>query len=65
MGSEMCIRDRFRYEFQPKLGLPLRKHVYLKRGIFETDFVRAPSLKLDQLTKDEFESIIERVGLKL
>ncbi len=55
----------FRYEFQPKLGLPLRKHVYLKRGIFETDFVRAPSLKLDQQTKDEFEGIIKRVGLRI
>ena len=55
----------FRYEFQPKLGLPFRKHVYQRRGIFETTFVRAPSVTLDQQTIDEFEGIIARVGLRL
>lgn len=55
----------FRYEFQPKLGLPFRKHVYLKRGIFESDFVRAPSVTLDQVTIGEFEGIIKRAGLEI
>ena len=64
-----AIFDKFtpliRYEFQPKLGLPFRKHVYQKRGIFDTTVVRAPSLTLDQRTIDEFEGIIQRVGLTL
>ncbi|MEM8860658.1 MAG: hypothetical protein AAGD96_20240 [Chloroflexota bacterium] len=55
----------FRYEFQLKLGLPFRKHMYQRRGVFETTFVRAPSVMLDQKTIDEFEGIIERVGLSL
>ena len=54
-----------RYEFQPKLGLAFRKHVYRKRGVFTSDFVRAPGMKLDEQTAAEFESIIQRCGLTL
>src|SRR5690606_24287810 len=28
-----------RYEFQPKIGLAFRKHVYKTRGIFASDFI--------------------------
>lgn len=52
-----------RYEFQPKLGLAFRKHVYKKRGVFTSDFVRAPGMKLDEQTAAEFEGIIQRCGL--
>lgn len=55
----------FRYEFQPKLGLAFRKHVYQRLGVFDTTFVRAPGLTLDERTIEEFEAIIERVGLSL
>lgn len=54
-----------RYEFQPKLGLPFRKHVYRKLGIFESDFIRTPGLTLDPQSRDELEATIARVGLSL
>lgn len=54
-----------RYEFQPKLGLPFRKHVFMKRGIFASDFSRSPGLKLDEQSRAELEATIRRVGLDL
>ncbi len=53
----------FRYEFQPGPGLGFRKHVYKKRGIFESDFIRPPAPIVDQYTIDEFERVIARAGL--
>lgn len=52
-----------RYEFQPKLGLPLRKYAYQRRGIFSTTVTRAPAMKLDAQTIAEFERTLARVGL--
>lgn len=54
-----------RYEFQPKIGLAFRKHVYVQQGIFESDFIRAPGQKLDNRSKQELEQTINRVGLSL
>lgn len=54
-----------RYEFQPKIGLAFRKHVYWKRGIFESDFIRPPGPKLDDRSRSELEATITRVGLSL
>lgn len=54
-----------RYEFQPKLGLAFRKHVYKTRGIFESDYIRTPGLRLDDRSKAELEQTIQRVGLSL
>ena len=55
-----------RYEFQPKLGLAFRKHVYHKRGIFSTNVVRHPAgMALDAYTAMEYERVIERCGLSL
>ena len=63
------VFDRYcpliRYEFQPKIGLAYRKHVYKARGIFGSDFIRSPGLTLDERSKQEFERTIERVGLTL
>src|SRR5690606_22440886 len=46
------VFDRFatllRYEFQPKLGLAFRKHVYRSKGIFASDFIRSPGMALDE-----------------
>ena len=53
----------FRYEFQPGPGLAFRKHVYKKRGIFTSDFIRPPTPAVDQYTIDEFERTIARAGL--
>lgn len=54
-----------RYEFQPKIGLAFRKHVYKKRGIFKSDFIRPPGLRLDERSRKELENLIKRVGLDL
>ncbi len=54
-----------RYEFQPKLGLAFRKHVYARRGIFRSDYIRTPGLKLDDASRNELEQTIARVGLDL
>jgi len=53
----------FRYEFQPKIGLAFRKHIYKKRGIFTSDYVRPPTLAVDNYTLEEFERTIARTGL--
>ena len=54
-----------RYEFQPKLGLAFRKHVYQRKGIFASDHIRPPGLTLDSLSRQELEATIDRVGLSL
>ena len=55
-----------RYEFQPKIGLALRKYAYNKRGIFSTTVVREPiGLALDAYTAAEYERILDRCGLSL
>lgn len=63
------VFDRYapllRYEFQPKIGLAFRKHVYFKRGIFGSDFIRPPGVSIDDRSRNELEATIRRVGLSL
>lgn len=63
------VFDRYcpllRYEFQPKIGLAFRKHVYKRRGVFATDHIRPPGLRLDPRSVQELEATIARVGLPL
>ena len=63
------VFDRYcpliRYEFQPKLGLALRKHVYQQRGAIKSRAIRAPGMKIDALTVKELEATIARVGLSV
>ncbi len=54
-----------RYEFQPKLGLALRKYTYRQRGVIAHDFVRAPGMRMDPITARELEATVTRVGLSL
>ena len=54
-----------RYEFQPKIGLAYRKHVYNKRGIIDTTFIRAPGLQIGDYTRGELTAAVERVGFTL
>lgn len=54
-----------RYEFQPKIGLAFRKHIYKQRGIFGSNFIRSPGFQLDERSRKELEHIIARVGLRL
>jgi hypothetical protein len=50
-----------RYEFQPKIGLAFRKHIYRRRGIIDSTHVRKPGMTLDARTEAELEAIIDRV----
>jgi 4-hydroxy-tetrahydrodipicolinate synthase len=62
-----CIFDRYcpliRYEFQPKIGLAFRKHIYRQRGIFDSTFIRSPGMNLDDVTRKELDALVQRVGL--
>lgn len=54
-----------RYEFQPKIGLALRKHIYMRRGIIATDTIRSPGALIDDITRKELMGVIARVGLSV
>lgn len=54
-----------RYEFQPKIGLALRKYVYVKRGVIACDAIRSPGMRMDPVTARELEATVERVGLSI
>lgn len=54
-----------RYEFQPKIGLAYRKHVYRERGIIDTTFIRPPGMQIGDYTRAELTAAIERVGFSL
>lgn len=54
-----------RYEFQPKLGLALRKYIYMRRGLIASDAIRAPGMRIDPASIRELEATIERVGLSI
>ena len=62
------VFDRYmpliRYEFQPKIGLALRKYIYQRRGAIATTVVRKPGGSLDATTKAELDAIVARVGLQ-
>lgn len=52
-----------RYEFQPKVGLALRKYIYMRRGAIACDAIRSPGIRIDPVTTRELEAVIARVGL--
>lgn len=54
-----------RFEFQPGIGIALRKHIYRRRGVIATDLVRPPTVPVDAATLADLESVAERVGLPL
>lgn len=64
-----AIFDRYcpliRYEFQPKIGLALRKYVYQRRGAIKSHALRAPAMRIDPVTAAELEATVARVGLTL
>ena len=57
--------DLMRYEFQPGIGLPFRKHVYRLRGIYHGEACRPPAPTLTERDKDEFARVVARCGLHL
>lgn len=54
-----------RYEFQPKIGLALRKYTYQKRGVIASSAIRSPGMRMDAVTARELEATVARVGLSL
>lgn len=54
-----------RYEFQPQIGLALRKHTYMRRGIIATDTIRSPGTPIDNITRQELVRVIARTGLSV
>lgn len=59
------ILPLIRFEFQPGIGVGLRKHVYRRRAVFDSEHVRAPAPVLDAATLADFEAVVERCGLSL
>jgi len=69
-GDKAKARDIFygacpilRYEFQPSIGLALRKEVYRQRGAIKSAFVRHPGAQIDAQLKAELASALEHSGL--
>lgn len=69
-GDEAGARDAFyralpliRFENQPGINLPLRKHVYRRRGAIASERVRQPAPTLDRGTTDELDTILRHLGL--
>jgi 4-hydroxy-tetrahydrodipicolinate synthase len=46
-----------RFEFQPKLGISLRKHIFARRGAIASTRVRHPGAEADSQTLRELERI--------
>jgi 4-hydroxy-tetrahydrodipicolinate synthase len=69
-GNEAAAVERFhrwmpliRFENQQLLNLPIRKHIYMRRGAIASDKVRAPGPALDEQTKSDLEDLLRRLGL--
>jgi 4-hydroxy-tetrahydrodipicolinate synthase len=54
-----------RYEFQPKVGLALRKYIYMRRGAIRSAAIRSPGMRIDARTEAELAAVVARVGLSL
>lgn len=52
-----------RYEFQPGIGLALRKEVYRRRGAITSAFVRHPGTQIDDHLRNELSQAIQACGL--
>ncbi|KAF7598913.1 MAG: dihydrodipicolinate synthase family protein [Candidatus Dactylopiibacterium carminicum] len=69
LAAAAATFDRYcpliRYEFQPKIGLALRKAIYMRRGVIACDAIRSPGMRIDPITLRELEATVARVGLSL
>ena len=52
-----------RFENQPGINLPLRKHLYRRRGALASERVRQPAATLDRGTLDELDAILRHLDL--
>lgn len=48
-----------RYEFQPGIGLALRKEIYRQRGAIASAFVRHPGVQIDDILRGELAQVLE------
>ena len=51
-----------RFENQQLLNLPIRKHIYMRRGAIASDMVRAPGPVLDDQTKSDLYGLVDALG---
>jgi 4-hydroxy-tetrahydrodipicolinate synthase len=54
-----------RYEFQPGVGLALRKEVYRQRGAIRSAFVRHPGTQIDDTLRRELAGALAASGLQI
>ena len=52
-----------RFENQQLLNLPIRKHIYMRRGAMASDTVRAPGPALDEQTRADLDDLLRRLRL--
>jgi 4-hydroxy-tetrahydrodipicolinate synthase len=71
-GDEEAAVARFhewtpliRFENQQLLNLPIRKHIYMRRGAMASDKLRAPGPLLDPQTKADLEDLLACLGIEL
>jgi len=57
------IMPLIRFENQTLLNLPLRKHIYRRRGAIRSERVRAPGPALDARAIEDLDALIARLGL--
>ncbi|MDE2572965.1 MAG: dihydrodipicolinate synthase family protein [bacterium] len=50
-----------RFEFQPKLGISLRKHILVRRGAIANAAVRQPGMDADEVTLRQLQRIVEHL----
>jgi 4-hydroxy-tetrahydrodipicolinate synthase len=51
-----------RYEQQPGVGLAVRKHVLMRRGLLASDAQRSPAARLSAKARAEVEHLLERLA---
>jgi 4-hydroxy-tetrahydrodipicolinate synthase len=70
-GNEEAAVERFhrwmpliRFENQALLNLPIRKHIYMRRGAMASDKVRAPGPTIDEQTKADLADLLRRLAIE-
>jgi len=53
-----------RYEFQPGIGIALRKEMYRRRGAIANPYVRHPGAQIDAALRQELDQILEHSRLE-
>lgn len=54
-----------RFEFQPGIGLAIRKEIYRRRGAIANAYVRPPGAQLDDALADELDQVLDHVKLEM